>query len=71
MTEYEMRRKFLTITFLNKTSTTVGTLKINLFLLATGPFHQDFAIVLQKDTSARLSFNFKISQFIKMKFEFL
>jgi len=47
---------------------TVGLLKINLYLLATGPFHQDFAISMQKDNNARLSFNFKISQFIKMRF---
>jgi hypothetical protein len=46
MTEYEMRKKFLIITFLDKSSLNVGTLKINLFLLATGPFHQDFAIGL-------------------------
>lgn len=68
MTEYEIRKKFLTITFLDKNSLSVGSLKINLYLLATGPFHQDFAISLQKDTNARVSFNFKISQFIRMKF---
>lgn len=66
-----MRKKFLVITFLDQNSATVGTLKINLYLLATGPYHQDFAISLLKDTNARLSFNLKISQFIKMKFEIL
>lgn len=68
MTEYEMRKKFLIITFYDKEKTEVGFLKINLFLLANGPFHQDFAINLKDDPSARLSFNLKIAQIIKMKF---
>ena len=66
-----MRKKFLIITFIDKTGLEVGTLKINLYLLATGPFHQDFALKLANDPTARLSFNLKIAQMIKMKFEFL
>lgn len=68
MTEYEMRTKFLTITFYDKISVEVGSLKINLYLLANGPFHQDFGINLKDDPAARVSFNLKIAQIIKMKF---
>ena len=68
MTEYEMRKKFLVITFYDKERTEVGNLKINFYLLANGPFHQDFAINLRDDPAARLSFNLKIAQIIKMKF---
>jgi hypothetical protein len=46
----------------------IGILKINLYLLASGPFHQDFSIILKDDPSARVSFNLKIAQIIKMKF---
>lgn len=68
MTEYEMRKKFLTITFYDKNKLEVGSLKINLYLLANGPFHSDFAINLKDDPGARVSFNLKIAQIIKMKF---
>lgn len=44
---------------------------MNVYLLANGPFHQDFAINLKDDPSARVSFNLKIAQIIKMKFEFI
>lgn len=63
-----MRRKFLIITFYDKNSVPVGTLKVNLYLLATGPFHQDFGIDLKDDPAARVSFNLKIAQIVKMKF---
>lgn len=63
-----MRRKFLIITFYDKNNVSVGNLKINLYLLATGPFHQDFGIELKNDPAARVSFNLKIAQIIKMKF---
>lgn len=66
-----MRKKFLIITFYDKSSLEVGYLKINLYLLANGPFHQDFAINLKDDPAARVSFNLKIAQIIKMKFDFL
>jgi hypothetical protein len=59
------------MTFIDKNNIEVGTLKINLYVLATGPFHQDFALKLANDPTARLSFNLKIAQIIKMKFEFL
>lgn len=68
MTEYDMRKKFLAITFYDRNSTEVGQLKVNLYLLANGPFHQDFAINLKDDPAARVSFNLKIAQIIKMKF---
>ena len=63
-----MRKKFLHIIFYDKNSTEVGNLKVNLFLLANGPFHQDFSINLKDDPAARVSFNLKIAQIIKMKF---
>lgn len=66
-----MRKKILIITFFDKNNLEIGNLKINLYLLATGPFHQDFAIKLKDDPAARVSFNLKIAQIIKMKFQFL
>lgn len=63
-----MRKKFLAITFYDRNSVEVGELRVNLYLLANGPFHQDFAINLKDDPAARVSFNLKIAQIIKMKF---
>jgi hypothetical protein len=68
MNEYQMRKKFIILTFYDKTNVEIGSLKINLYLLATGPFHQDFALSLLNDSDARVSFNLKIAQIIKMKF---
>lgn len=47
----------------------IGSLKINLFLLATGPYHQDFAIQLSKAENARISFNLKIAQEVAVKLQ--
>ena len=63
-----MRKKFLVIIFYDKNAVEVGNLKVNMYLLANGPFHQDFAINLKDDPAARVSFNLKIAQIIKMKF---
>lgn len=63
-----MRQKFVVLTFFDRNSLEVGNLKINLYILATGPFHQDFAINLKDDPAARVSLNLKIAQIIKMKF---
>ena len=60
--EYDLRKEFMIIAFFDEHSNQVGHLKINLYLLATGPYHQDFSISLQKAESARLSFNLKIAQ---------
>jgi len=45
----------------------IGTLKINLYHLATGPYHQDFSVPLPKAPGARLSFNLKVAQMIQMQ----
>ena len=47
----------------------LGSLKINLYLLATGPYHQDFAIPLSKADNARISFNLKIAQEVGLKLQ--
>lgn len=66
-TLFEMRQKFITIAITDELNKSIGNLKINLYLLATGPYHQDFAISLPKAPGARLSFNLKIAQMVKMR----
>jgi hypothetical protein len=66
-TPYEMRQKFISIAVTDDHNRVIGNLKINLFLLATGPYHQDFAIALPKAPGARLSFNLKIAQLVKIR----
>jgi hypothetical protein len=63
----EIRQKFIAITILEEHNKPIGSLRINLFLLATGPYHQDFAIPLPKAAGARLSFNLKIAQLVKIR----
>jgi hypothetical protein len=48
----------------------LGSLKINLFLLSTGPYHQDFCLPLPKAMSTRIAFNLKISQLAKISLHF-
>jgi hypothetical protein len=45
----------------------VGRLKMNMFMLWTGPYHLDFKLETVKAGNCRISFNFKISQGIHIK----
>ena len=67
--EYDLRKDFMTIHFFDDQTHKIGSLKINLYLLATGPYHQDFAVPLEKASNARLSFNLKIAQVVTIKLE--
>jgi hypothetical protein len=62
-----MKQKFVNISFVDDQNKIIAALKINLYLLATGPYHQDFAIPLPKAQGARISFNLKIAQMVKLK----
>jgi hypothetical protein len=64
---WEVRQKFITITINDDQNKAIGSLKINLYLLATGPYHQDFSIPLPKAPGARLSFNLKMAQLVKIR----
>ncbi len=55
------------LSFFSDQGKMVGKLKINLYLLATGPYHQDFAVELEKAEGARISFNLKIAQEVMIK----
>jgi len=65
-----MRKKFLVLSVLEDQGKVAGTIQINLYHLATGPYHQDFAFPLPKAPGARLSFNLKIAQMVKIKLNF-
>ena len=62
-----MRQKFVNILVTDEQNKTIGNLKINLYLLATGPYHQDFSVPLPKSPGTRISFNLKIAQLVKIK----
>jgi len=49
----------------------VGFIRINLFLIATGPYHQDFAVGFANGKTGRISFDLKISQIVAVKIELL
>ena len=57
MTEYELRKNFLEVTIRNENKKIVGKVSINLFLITTGPFHQDFELVFANGKIGRISFD--------------
>jgi hypothetical protein len=61
-----MRKKFLVLSVIEEPTNIIGSLKINLYHLATGPYHQDFLVPLPKAPGARLSFNLKVAQMIQI-----
>jgi hypothetical protein len=71
MTEYELRKQFLEVSILRGDGEVVASIKINLFLIATGPFHQDFALSFPSQRTGRISFDLKISQIIDLRIESL
>ena len=71
MTEYELRKQFLEVSILREDGEQVGNIRINLFLIATGPFRQDFALCFPSQRTGRLSFDIKLSQIIDLKIESL
>ena len=63
-----MRCKFLIIEALDEKGKAISTMKINLYMIAIGPYHHDFCFALG-ESEARLQFDLKISQKIKAKFD--
>jgi len=49
----------------------IGKLKINMYHLANGPYHQDFTIPLPESDGTRISFNLKLAQEVKMSMRVL
>jgi hypothetical protein len=47
----------------------IGTLKLNLYLVSTGPYHQNFAINLKNGETSRIYFDLKISQIIEIELD--
>lgn len=69
MTEYELRKQFLEVVVLKEDYEQVARIRINLFLITTGPFHQDFALQYPNGKTGRISFDLKISQIIDLKIQ--
>jgi hypothetical protein len=67
MTEYELRTNVLEVGIAEEGGQRVGGVRINLFLITTGPFHQDFAVEFANGRTGRISFDLKISQIITLK----
>lgn len=67
MTEYELRKNFLEVQIRNENKDLAGSIKINLFLITTGPFHQNFEVEYKNGKKGRISFDLKISQIIELK----
>lgn len=69
MTEYELRKNCIEVSITNERREIVGRVRINLFLITTGPYHQDFAVEFSNGVLGRISFDLKISQIISLKIE--
>ena len=66
-TLYELRKQFATLSVCDKEGKVINSLKINMYLLATGPYHLDFGIPLPDAPNTRISFDLRISQEVKMR----
>ena len=69
MTEYELRKSFVKITFIEQDQKEVGSISINLYQISEGPYHQDYGVKLKKGENFRVSFDMKISQVIEIRLE--
>lgn len=69
MNEHQLRKKFLVLEAYNSHKHLLGSLKMNLYSLWTGPYHLDFQLEMEKCKTARISFNFKLSQGVHLTFE--
>lgn len=67
MTEYQLRKSFVEIYIIDQNEQIVGESKVNLFLISSGPYHQNFSINLKKGPTARIHFDLKISQVIEIE----
>jgi hypothetical protein len=67
MTEYELRKQFLEIGVENERQEQVATVKINLYLIITGPYYHDFELRFPNGRTGRITFDLKISQIIDLK----
>jgi len=64
-----MRRTFVTIEVSDKFKNVIGNLRINMYVIWTGPYHLDFKMELPKAKLCRISLDFKISQNIHLKIQ--
>jgi len=63
-TDYEIRTSFLIVQLTDETENIVASLRINLYLISVGPYHQDFMLEFKNGKIGRISFDFKVSQLI-------
>lgn len=70
-TDYEIRCAFLIVHVIDENEAVLGLLKINLYLICTGPYHQDFMLEFKGGKMGRISFDFKVSQLIEVSLESL
>lgn len=63
-TDYEIRTSFLIVQLTDETENIVASLRINLYLISVGPYHQDFMLEFKNSKIGRISFDFKVSQLI-------
>lgn len=66
MNEYQLRKSYLEVGVHSQTQQRVAYLKINLYLIATGPFHINLAVDWGT-TTGRISFDLKMSQIINLQ----
>jgi hypothetical protein len=64
-----LRQNALEVSIADERGQLVGGVRINLYLITTGPFHQDFAVEFANGRTGRISFDLKISQIIAVKIE--
>lgn len=63
MNEWQLRKTFVNVYVLHEDAK-VGEIRLNLYLIATGPYHQDFPIKFTNKTAGRICADVRISQVV-------
>lgn len=64
LTMYQMCKRYLIVNVFADNRQKVASLKLNLYQISVGPYHQDFLLKASEKRQARISMDVKISQIV-------
>jgi len=66
LNEYQLRKRSLVVNVYSETRAKAAILRLNLYQISVGPYHQDFQVNFSNGCLARISLDVKISQLIEL-----
>jgi hypothetical protein len=64
LTKYQLCKRYLIINIFSENRQIIAGLKLNLYQISVGPYHQDFLLKASDKRHARISMDVKISQIV-------